>query len=420
MTAIAFPQSRALAGPRTDQRYLLAVWITIGVLTPILGFLGARGFAPGVGLVGLLSIRYARPQQADWPGLGLLGLLAAWAALSAVWSPAPNLSVYGVKDFERLTPVHLFIQLVLAGSFVVASGRLDPETAERALRWLGYGLTALGAILVVEGLGQAAIYQRLQGLIHQSVRPDLAVRNVAVGGYVMAALVWPVGMALLRQKRILTVVFLIATVIFSTFVLRGDSPSVAIVLSALVFLAVRRWGRWSVLALTGITSVYWLGAPWAAIGLQVGGLFDRLHMYLPPSWARRLEIWTFTGDKWMEHPVRGWGLDASRTFKGDIQLHPHDGALQVWLELGWPGAVLMAGFWAYLFWRTLGAVDEERDFTAAACATATVYLVIGAISFGLWQEWWIALGGLALASCVALRQLKIQPPPRSIATPGAA
>ncbi|MEO6341223.1 MAG: hypothetical protein ABIO39_14370, partial [Caulobacteraceae bacterium] len=40
---------------------------------------------------------------------------------------------------------------------------------------------------------------------------------------------------------------------------------------------------------------------------------------------------------------------------------------------------------------------EARDRTLAAvgAATALAYLTIGALSFGIWQEWWLALGALA-------------------------
>ena len=402
--------------PRTaaSQRYLLGVWILMSVLTPLLGFLGARGFAPALGVVGALSLYSFRPKGDDWAGFGLLILLAAWAALSALWSPATNLAVHSAKDLGRLTSLHLAMQILWSGAFVVATGRLTPNTAERALRWLSYGLVVLGLILVEEGLSHAGVYQWAQRLIHKPVYESFAVRNVAVGGYVLATLVWPVGTALWLDRRRLVVLFLAAAVIFSTVFLRGDSPSVAIVLSALVFLAVLAWGRAAILGLAAATTAYWLATPWATLALQSSGAIDELHAHVPESWARRLEIWTFTADKWLDHPVRGWGLDASRMFKGFIQLHPHDGAIQIWFELGWPGAVLLAGFWAFLFWRIAKAVEtDERLFAAAACATATVYLVIGSISFSLWQEWWIALGALALATCVALRRavmLKRRPP----------
>jgi hypothetical protein len=34
-----------------------------------------------------------------------------------------------------------------------------------------------------------------------------------------------------------------------------------------------------------------------------------------------------------------------------------------------------------------------------AAAALVSYLVIGGLSFGVWQEWWLALGALTLIAC---------------------
>ena len=387
------------------QRYLLGIWIAMGVLTPVLGFLGARGFAPAVGVMGLLCLPFARPTRQDWIGIGLLLALTIWAGVSAFWSPAaPDLhGVHSLKQLERFTAVHMGLQVLLSSSFIVAAARLRDETAERSLNWLGYGLVALAAILVVEGMTQAAVYQRLQGVIGESVRPDLAVRNVAVGGYVLAALIWPVSVTLWREGRKRLVYALAAAVAFSTVFLRGDSPTIALVISAVVFLVVFKIGRRAVLAMGGLAAAYFLATPWAMLALEQAGVFAGIRNHLPASWGARLDIWAFTNARLTEQPLLGWGLDASRMFPGEIHLHPHDGAVQIWFELGAAGAILAAAFWAFIFWR-IAQDAQMRLFAATACATATVYLVIGAISFSLWQEWWICLGALALAACVALRR----------------
>jgi O-antigen ligase len=164
-----------------------------------------------------------------------------------------------------------------------------------------------------------------------------------------------------------------------------------------------------VIAVAVLCAAYWLLTPLAMLAMQSGGVFARLHAHLPASWGQRLDIWSFAADHWLQHPLRGWGIDASRAFGDSILLHPHDGALQAWFELGAPGALLCAGFWTLLFLR-IDATGPDRTFAAVACATGTVYLAIGAVSFGLWQEWWLCLGALALASCLALgRTLTPQP-----------
>jgi len=44
-----------------------------------------------------------------------------------------------------------------------------------------------------------------------------------------------------------------------------------------------------------------------------------------------------------------------------------------------------------------------------AGAALVSYLVIGGLSFGVWQEWWLALGALTLIAC-GLARAVAKPP----------
>jgi len=137
-------------------------------------------------------------------------------------------------------------------------------------------------------------------------------------------------------------------------------------------------------------------------GLRASGLYTQAETAAPLSWAQRMGYWRHAADWISDHPLRGWGLDASRMFSPGIQLHPHDAALQIWLELGLIGAVAATAFWAALFLRLSRPARDPA--VAVAAGSAVAYLVFGAVSFGVWQEWWLGLGALtAAAATVALR-----------------
>jgi O-antigen ligase len=95
-------------------------------------------------------------------------------------------------------------------------------------------------------------------------------------------------------------------------------------------------------------------------------------------------------------------LDASRLLPPPVSLHPHNGPLQIWLELGAHGAVLAALVWWALFDLCARAARNDRPGGAAAGGAATAYFVIGALSFGVWQEWWLGLGAVTAAVCAAV------------------
>ncbi|MFM8377108.1 MAG: hypothetical protein ACKN9P_13810 [Phenylobacterium sp.] len=83
------------------------------------------------------------------------------------------------------------------------------------------------------------------------------------------------------------------------------------------------------------------------------------------------------------------------------------------MELGLIGAVAAAIVWASILAGLSRPVRTPA--AAAAAATAAIYLAFGAVSFGVWQEWWLALGALSALACIlVLRAPPIDVPDRSV------
>jgi uncharacterized membrane protein len=62
------------------------------------------------------------------------------------------------------------------------------------------------------------------------------------------------------------------------------------------------------------------------------------------------------------------------------------------MELGVVGAIAAASFWTVTLLRL--ARPWRDPVLAASAACAAVYLLFGFINFGIWQDWWVALGAL--------------------------
>ena len=137
------------------------------------------------------------------------------------------------------------------------------------------------------------------------------------------------------------------------------------------------------------------------------------------SFLHRLDIWKFTLQKIEERPFQGWGFNASRSIPGGneryqlkirsgriigqgdrLPLHPHNGALQVWLELGLPGALGFAALFALATLRTVRQTDQAG--AAAALAAIATAAPIWFLSFGIWQTWWLSVLVLTTLLIVAL------------------
>ena len=401
-----FVKSAAAASAESaSARYLFGVWILVAVLTPLVGFLGARGVAPVVGLAGLLCLPLVRPRVADAAGLILFGLVVEWALISALWSPAPL--PQDLNHFGRFTGLHLFQQLLFSGALIITARGLSPDLARKVLTWVGGGLIALSALLAFEGLTDAWLLGTLQGLIGQkSSVAHWALRTVGQGAYVLVMLFWPVAVGLWASGRRRLAAVFAAGAALALALLHISAPISAIVTSAAVFALVVWLGRPAAIGAMVLAAGQTLAVPWLMRTLAEDGAFAAIRPHLPASWAARVNIWTFVSARMAEKPLFGWGLDASRTFGERIPLHPHDAPLQLWFELGAVGALLGAAIWAFVFWRFAEAAPSRRLYAAAGCATAWSALIIGAFSFSLWQEWWICLAALGFAACAVLsRQL---------------
>jgi O-antigen ligase len=372
------------------------------VLTGLLAYLSPLGLAPLVGVAGLASLWAPRgpPSRVGVIGLGALFL---WAGASLAWSPArPWEQANGlVSAVEHLSLLELGAFAVLAALAVGAARRLEPSEARlpnAAFRW---SVFTLALVLTVDSVARGAIYGSLARLLKPGEDADLVRIYAARGGYVLAVLVWPWLGALSGRARWLAL-SPFAAVAAVSLLLHEAAPLAALLAGSAAFALVALAGTKGLSILGGVHAAYWLGAPWV-VQLTLGAMnLDRLTRTLKNSWSVRLGVWRFAANRAAEHPWRGWGIDASRAFGDAIPLHPHDSALQVWLELGLPGALLITALWLGLLRRA--ACLSGRAGPAGATAAMTAYLTIGSVSFGVWQPWWLAVGVLAvIGSIIAAR-----------------
>jgi len=181
----------------------------------------------------------------------------------------------------------------------------------------------------------------------------------------------------------------------------SDAPVIGLLLALVAAVVVWRWPNLGPKLLAGVAVLLFLGMPAIVWSVRHFADYAALERAAPQTDAMRLDYWSHALDWIRLRPLRGWGLDASRVFGPGIKLHPHNQPLQVWLELGVIGAVLAAAFWGVALTRLAGPKPSLR--AAAACACAAVYLLFG-VNFGVWQEWWLALGAMiAMLAAMNLR-----------------
>ena len=336
-------------------------WVLVGgaVLIPPMAWAAPNGFAALMALLGLLMLPAIRMADEDRPGLIVLFAALIWAAVSTAWSP------FHPAKLGQTTALKLALQLPLYYAAICGARRADPVLRARAMSFLAWGLGAFSVVMIVEALSGARIYRGLLEVIGDPLRPDLAQKNLGQSSFAFA-LLWPLavlGAPEVHRGRLALVMGIGVLAVGLAF--RSDAPVLSLMIGALVFFAMRRCPAWTPRIIAIKAAVLFLAAPvlvWAVRSLWD---FSGIEAHLPLSWAIRMGYWSHAVDWIAQQPLRGWGLDASRMFAPGIQLHPHDGPLQVWLELGLIGAVSGAAFWGLTLMR-LSRPTFQLPATAAA------------------------------------------------------
>lgn len=374
------------AAPPRDRLSLWCGWVLIGaaVLIPLLGWLAPLGFALLLSLVGLLCLPAVRISDADRPVAIVLFAALIWAAATTTWSP------YHPTDPSKSTILKLAFELPLYWSAISAARRADPVLRARALNVLAWGCALFGLVLAEEAVTRAALYKALHAH-YEPIRADLAESNVGHTTQVLSV-IWPLAACgAPRHLRVWLGLMMVVGIAAAARAFGYDAPMMGLVLAPLAALLVWRWPQRGPKLMAISAAVLYLGIPLVIWGVRRCFDYDAIEAALPKTDSLRMGYWSHALD-WIElRPVRGWGLEASRMFGPGIILHPHNSPLQFWLELGGVGAVMAAAFW-YVALRRL-ARPTPNLAAAAAAACATVYLLFG-INFGVWEEWWLALGAL--------------------------
>ncbi|WP_374654696.1 O-antigen ligase family protein [Phenylobacterium sp.] len=384
-------------GAGRGELWLGGVLVLLFGLTPLVAWLAPLAFAPLAAICGLAAIWNLRSGESDRPAAIAILVLVCWAAVSLVWSPNHP------TKLGNSTALKLIAEAILYWSMFRAAGRAAPASRKLALKLLAWGLAAYGVVLVIEAASGALLYRSLRDAIGDPIRPDLGVKNVAQGAYALAALA-PIGaLAAWRTGGGPWPGLLIAAgVIAATLGLAADAPTLALVVGLCAAALAWAWPTGGPRVIAAGAAAYVLAAPLVVFAARKTGVFQAIEEKVELSWSMRMGYWRHAVDWIGDHPFRGWGIDASRMFGPGIALHPHNGALQAWLELGLIGAMAMAVFFAVAIARQ---AKRGRDPAAAvAVAVASAYLVMGAVSFGLWQEWWLAVGAVAATGCLALHR----------------
>ncbi|HEX4186105.1 MAG TPA: O-antigen ligase family protein [Stellaceae bacterium] len=318
----------------------------------------------------------------------LLECLLLWGTVSALWSVNPVRSLVLAARLAGLFAVGL---VLAAGAGLVA--------APRRLTFLLLIGMALGIAMVAVELATAGALSSL--FSDRAYRPT-QLNQTSIS---LALLVLPASALLISLGHAVFAILLAAVTAATIYELAGTAAKAVLLAGLAIGLLLYRARPVVARVALAISVAAIIAAPLTFARLErLPGLGETADSF-KISAGHRLLIWSFAGDRIAERPVTGWGLDSSRAIPGGddpirpretwMPLHPHNAALQVWLELGAPGAALFA-LLAAIVWGALARVGWPPLFAAAAGASLTIAFVECFATYGIWQEWWIGTLSLSL------------------------
>jgi O-antigen ligase len=354
-----------------------------------------------------------------------IGAMGAWIFLSIFWSPNILLEL---GHFGKLFAIILM-------SFFTYLGikKMSPKDKLLFLKIFFYAFTLYILFYVLEIYGGgffSDLYTKSGGY-----NPTLLLRGVII----LSLFLVPFSLALRHfvPKKILrvtqTLLFLVLVAIF--WKAQPRAATVAIIVGILSFPLVywrKSFGE-LISFFIGATALF---SPFIFVYfINEQTLLSYMH-YIATSAQHRIQIWHDFSLKILNSPLLGYGFNFSSYVEGGrfraayysnkvlknslyapdkiipdgiipqswgsivyygdsvFSRHPHNGFIQVWLELGFVGIILLVGL-GYTLVRMISQIPN-REIRAAGFTLFFMYTIFWCISFGIWQNWMISLVTLTI------------------------
>jgi O-antigen ligase len=437
-----------------------AILLFVTVLFGTIYFGATTNLPPLMFLAGLLCIGYFNPlgrvARAFWPAMGVTAAILVLGFLRSDFV-AMVVSGKGIGEAWHLSKLYFRAPMIMwftTWTLIFALCGLSGTRARRVLTWM----SGLAVVLFVVQLGDAIgndgvrMWVNLHLPVHWSgpLRPEMVIVDASNLNTFLLMLIWPMAFWLVWKRWFAVLILMVVTTMWAAVTVDTNAQILTFIAAAIVFWTAGRWpAAWSrrgwlpERVLAGLAAFWVLVFPLVIIGLMRAGLAKPLHDHLPPSWAARIDIWTFAVSRSLDKPWLGWGYESARQFIPVIPDHPHNLSLQAWLEMGIPGLLLMAVLWFCLFWflaprgseevalpegnglRPLGEpasadalaeLSVEQRARPYMMAAATNYFLLNTLSYGMWKQWLHCVAAMMLiAGILAIKTVRLEMKPDNAA-----
>lgn len=398
------------------QKFKMPAAITLGAIFSIIMIEYPRSFAFLPAVFALIYLSFQAINSKALPAVSLKSVIPLLAVLvlsfsSILWSVDSEVSQ---ERSIKLLP------LMFAG-FVLMTWSLNQPINKHQSTLYFYGLAimiAIGALITTFELNADKALYRLLRDVPEGGKVNYAVYNR--GTVILTLLMFSLlGYFLYFRRSIKILCALFLSVILLMAHTHSQSSQLALALGLVFFFLFPHHSKPAWYVMIGLIGLLILSAPFITPWLYSHAEFINSLPFLGGNMGYagpRLEIWDYVARYALDNPLLGYGIESTKIIEdfdsrqiyldGNSILHPHNFALQLWVEFGVIGAILGASLISWLLWR-ISMLPNKVD--KQVCLSSLIAILsISATGYGIWQSWWIGTVFLTVATIVYFVRLEKQ------------
>ena len=327
----------------------------------------------------------------------IISLFFLWSFTSNLWSPKP----------EYWTCVKTFTIIYLGFFLSIYFFNLIDKDKKLLIYSLIIALIIMSIIFLVEAISNGIIIKSLIDIDNSQV-----LEKVARGTVVLSILATPISIFVFsKNKKIGLLLYFIFFV--SVIALPMTAALLGIILglafSALSLLFANKFNNTFLVFI----SIYIITAPFISSEIITISNLRENNIHLSSPHEHRIGIWEYSSKAAITKLPFGLGFDSSRHLgkKNDkielmrkdesyapdaLPLHPHNAVIQIWLEIGVIGVIILLA----LFFVLIRKVNQIRCKYKKAIFMSLFGSILPPLilNFGIWQAWWLS----TILLCAAL------------------
>jgi O-antigen ligase len=340
-------------------------------------------------------IKIARQDMtARWAVISLAFL--CFSLLSILWSETKSISAFSFAELTLSLGLSCLLALILPQASL-------PRLIPWLMKCLVISCLLACLLLVIDQSTNFALRQWLGS------RPYGFIYNRSVLTLLVIAL--PAGFWFFQKKDWIWLGLTLTAICIMVLMSDSGAAKLGLMVALLSLSGVYLLKRVTFIATTFFIILMLIGAPWLGLAAQKlipGPLHERM---AEGHTRERMEIWLGFGEAVRAHPWIGNGFGASARFMdskpaGDVKEkhrtwlaagHPHNVAMQIWVELGVIG-IALATLLIITILRALFLLPKHEAALGLALLSSSMAVMM--VGHGAWQGWWAASLGASLTLCL--------------------